>query len=94
MTINGKREPVVKYSDHLEEMEHLTNVVMTEQKEKSNREMYPVFDLLENELAGGAYIGKGDNDSYRWCLFKKSGDLIAGGGTIREMLVNFIMAVC
>lgn len=58
---------------------------------KFNRKIYPVFDLLETYLTGGAYIAHQDGE---WLLCNPDGSGIASGKSIREMLVNFIMAEC
>lgn len=60
-------------------------------KEKVNTAIYPVFDILESYLAGGAYIAHQDGE---WLLCHPSGEAHVKGETIRAMLVNLIMVDC
>jgi hypothetical protein len=59
--------------------------------DKFNRKVYPVFDILENYLAGGAYIAHQDGE---WSLCHPNGEAHVSGKTIREMLVNLILRDC
>jgi hypothetical protein len=61
------------------------------EREKANRSFYPVLDLLEAHLDGGAYIFRGDN---LWMLCHPNGGVHVFGETIRAMLVNLIMLEC
>ena len=51
----------------------------------------PALDLLETRFEAGCYIGKGDRG---WCLFEKNGEMVTGGKTIRQLLVNLILTDC
>jgi len=61
------------------------------ERERTNKTIYPVFDILENYLAGGAYIAHQDGE---WLLCHPSGEVHVRGETIRAMLVNLIMRDC
>ena len=50
--------------------------------------VFPVFDLLEEHLREGASIALQDDN---WFLFDSEGNSIAGGKTMREMLINLIL---
>lgn len=60
-------------------------------REYASRLLYPVFDLLESYLAGGAYIAHQDGE---WLLCHPNGEAHVSGPTIRAMLVNLIMRDC
>ena len=49
----------------------------------------PSLDILEEYLRRGFYIGFEDN---KCVLFQECGDCFVSGDTLREMLVNLIMA--
>jgi hypothetical protein len=59
--------------------------------DKFNKRVYPVLDLLESYLAGGAYIAHQDGE---WLLCHPSGEAHVSGETIRALLVNLIMVDC
>ena len=54
-----------------------------------NKIEIPSLDILEEYLRNGYYIDFNPTDC---CLFEECGELFVSGTTLREMLVNLIMA--
>ena len=47
----------------------------------------PALDLLQTRLEAGCELEEQDG---QWCLFDVAGEYVAGGDTVREMIINLM----
>jgi hypothetical protein len=58
-------------------------------RSQAEREMYPVFDILQRLWASGHKTVEQDA---HWWLFDKAGEFKSCGRTFRELCVNIVLA--